>query len=208
MMWRRSWRSFGAGAWVFPCDPALPAGQALVVWNVAIQPTAVVLGTAPFPSDSNIEFADCPAAILTQSAPEGRHEIWPADDRQQQVFIVGKPDGGTATAAIVQFDAHTEIRLDAVRRLWRRLTGRSTTALSLPITTQQRRRLVLMLRALDGWGERATYRELAANLLNADVRRQGRHDWLTSTTRAQIIRMVRDAVQRMEGGYRELLIGR
>lgn len=207
-MWRRSWRWFGAGAWVFPCDPALPSGQALVVWDVAIQPMAVVLGTTPFPSDSSREYADRPAAILTQSVHEGHHELWSADGEHQQIFIVGRPGDNMPMAAIVPFDAHTAIRLDAVRRLWRRLTGRPDSAASLPITTQQRRRLVLMLRALDGWGERATYRELAANLLNADVRQQSRHDWLTSTVRAQMIRIVRDAIGRMEGGYRDLLIGR
>ncbi len=121
--------------------------------------------------------------------------------------MTGAPDDGTPIAAIVPLDAHTPVRLDAVRRLWRRLTGRADAAPVLPITTQQRRRLILMLRALDGWRERTSYRDLAATLLDADVQRQGRRDWLLSSSRAQIIRIVRDGIRRMEGGYRDLLFG-
>ena len=65
-----------------------------------------------------------------------------------------------------------------------------------------------MLRALDGWQEHASYRELAAILLDPDVRGQPRREWLTSPRRAQIIRLVKDAVRRMHGGYRDLLSGR
>ncbi len=67
--------------------------------------------------------------------------------------------------------------------------------------------MTLMLRALDGHQQQATYRDLAATLLDPDVRTQSRRDWLTSSYRSQIIRLVKDAVGRMEGGYRDLLIG-
>jgi hypothetical protein len=40
------------------------------------------------------------------------------------------------------------------------------------------------------------------------VRSQSRREWLTSPRRAQIIRLVRDAIRRMRGGYRDLLCGR
>ena len=62
-----------------------------------------------------------------------------------------------------------------------------------------------MLRALDGWREHASYRDLAAILLNADAQRQSRRDWLTSPSRAQIIRIVRDGIFRVEGGYSQFL---
>jgi hypothetical protein len=67
--------------------------------------------------------------------------------------------------------------------------------------------MILMLRALDGHQQQATYRDLAATLLDPDVRTQSRRDWLTSSYRSQIIRLVKDAVGRMQGGYRDLLIG-
>ena len=67
--------------------------------------------------------------------------------------------------------------------------------------------MILMLRALDGREQHATYRDLAATLLDPDVRLQSRREWLTSSRRAQIIRLVKDGVRRMNGGYRDLLRG-
>jgi hypothetical protein len=45
-------------------------------------------------------------------------------------------------------------------------------------------------------------------LINARVRHQPRREWLTSPHRAQIIRLVKEAIRRMRGGYRDLLCGR
>lgn len=208
MIWRRSWRWFGAGAWVFPCDPTLPSNQAQVVWDVAAQPTIVMLGSAQFANPGSVRFAAFPVPVLAREHNAGRYELWPDAADLQQVLIVDRPSDDTPVAAIVPLDGHAVARLEAVRRLWRRLTGRQTAPSVLPLTAQQRRRLILMLRALDGLSEHATHRELAAALLDADAPRQSRSDWRTSPIRAQIIRIIRDATERMEGGYRELLVGR
>jgi hypothetical protein len=110
-------------------------------------------------------------------------------------------------AAIIPFDANLPLRVQAMVALWQQLTGISPSPVA-PLTRQQRRRLILMLRALDGWQERASYRELATVLINARVHHQPRHEWLTSPHRAQIIRLVKEALRRVRGGYRELLCGR
>lgn len=110
-------------------------------------------------------------------------------------------------AAVIPFDAHLPQRIEATLQLWQRLTGPTPPPIA-PLTAQQRRRLILMLRALDGWQGHASYREIAAVLLDPLVRSQSRREWLTSPRRAQIIRLVRDAVRRMRGGYRDLLNGR
>lgn len=154
-----------------------------------------------------MRFADFPAAALAKDLPDGRHELWSGAGDVQQVLIRGPAEPLTPVAVLVPLDEHILIRLEAVRRLWHRLTGRADTTPVLPITTQQRRRLILMLRAIDGWREHATYRELAAVLLDRNARHQSRHDWLTSPVRAQIIRIVQDAMRRVEGGYRDLLLG-
>ena len=110
-------------------------------------------------------------------------------------------------AAVIPFDAHLPQRIAATLHLWQSLTGSAPPPVA-PLTTQQRRRLILMLRALDGWQANASYREIAAVLLDPLVRSQSRREWLTSPRRAQIIRLVRDAIRRMRGGYRDLLSGR
>ena len=109
-------------------------------------------------------------------------------------------------AAVIPFDAHLPQRIAATLHLWQSLTGSAPPPLA-PLTAQQRRCLIRMLRALDGWQEPASYREIAAVLLDPLVLSQSRREWLTSPRRAQIIRLVRDAVRRMRGGYRDLLRG-
>lgn len=110
-------------------------------------------------------------------------------------------------AAVIPFDAHLPQRIEAALQLWQRLSGSAPPPVA-PLTAQQRRRLTLMLRALDGWQAHASYREIAAVLLDPLVHSQSRREWLTSPRRAQIIRLVKDAIRRMRGGYRDLLSGR
>jgi len=154
-----------------------------------------------------VRFGDFPTAAFARDLPDGRHELWSGTGDVQQVFIRGPAEPCTPAAVLLPLDEHILVRLAAVRRLWRSLTGRTDTTPVLPITAQQRRRLILMLRAIDGWREHATYRELAAALLDRNAQHQSRRDWLTSPIRAQIIRIVQDAMRRVEGGYRDLLLG-
>lgn len=166
-----------------------------------------MLVNAPIATDSSIRFGTLPHAVVAKDFEHGRHELWPTNSDLQQVFIFGKATDTAPVAAVVMLDEHAAARLDAVRNVWRRLIGRQTGQPVLPITAQQRRRFILMLRALDGVGRRASYRDLAATLLDPDVRYQSRREWITSSYRAQIIRLVRDSVRRMEGGYLDLLCG-
>lgn len=73
------------------------------------------------------------------------------------------------------------------------------------ITRRHRRRLNLMIRALDGHLADASYREVADALFGAEAVR--RYAWKTSSIRAQTIRLVQDARGMMRGGYRKLLRG-
>lgn len=62
-----------------------------------------------------------------------------------------------------------------------------------------------MVRALDGHLSRASYREIAEALYGSD--QVARYPWKTSSIRGQTIRLVKDAVATMNGGYRKLLRG-
>jgi len=63
-----------------------------------------------------------------------------------------------------------------------------------------------MVRALDGHQAQASYREIALTLYGPAA--VARYPWKTSSIRGQTIRLVKDAVVTMEGGYRKLLRGR
>jgi hypothetical protein len=125
----------------------------------------------------------------------------------RQLWMLDDAPPTAPFAAVIPFDAHLPQRVEAALHLWKSLTGPAPPPVA-PLTTQQRRRLILMLRALDGWQASASYREIAAALLDPLVQSQSRREWLTSSSRAQIRRLVRDAIRRMRGGYRDLLGGR
>lgn len=113
----------------------------------------------------------------------------------------------TPLAALVPLDGAVALRLAALLRFQRRLDGRPAGPLpkAWAITVRLRVRLLLMLRALDGHCTGASYREIARALYGRDA--VARYSWKTSSVRGQAIRLVKDAIAVMEGGYRKLLRG-
>jgi hypothetical protein len=169
-------------------------------------PAAVILITAPLESVSSLTFAQLPPAAFAIDRPDGRHVLLREHGSNSQLWMLDDAPPNAPLAAVIPFDAHVPQRVEAALHLWLSLTASAPPPVA-PLTAQQRRRLILMLRALDGWQQHASYREIAAVLLDPLVRSQSRREWLTSPRRAQIIRLVRDAIRRMRGGYRDLLRG-
>jgi hypothetical protein len=177
------------------------------MWRPEWAPTTVILVRAP---DS---FA---AHALTESdlAP-AREEVRSADAIQ---ILIEDPDGdhrlqlmelgeGGQAAALLPLDDAFRLRAQSAMRFERRLRGLPSGAppQSWGITRRYRRRLHLMVRALDGHLAEASYREIAEALFGAEA--ITRYGWKTSSIRGQAIRLVRDAVGMMRGGYRKLLRG-
>ena len=110
-------------------------------------------------------------------------------------------------AAIIPLDENVLLRVAGLLRLRRRLAGKSPgpTPRGWDLTARLRQRLVLMVRALDGHQAQASYREIALALYGPAA--VARYPWKTSWVRGQTIRLVKDAVVTMEGGYRKLLRG-
>ncbi|MCC8430088.1 DUF2285 domain-containing protein [Reyranella aquatilis] len=109
-------------------------------------------------------------------------------------------------AALVPLDETVLLRLAGLMRLKRRLDRHPAGALpsAWQITARLRKRLLTMIRALDGHLEGASYREVARALYRPEA--VERFPWKTSSVRGQTIRLVADAVAMMEGGYRKLLL--
>lgn len=177
-----------------------------MLWDARVLPTAIVLTASPPIAPEALRFEQLPQATFAVQDAEGYHALWREQHDERQIWILPETEPGAPVAALIALDSYLPLRVESVLRLWERL-AQGVSRPVLPLTVQQRRRLILMLRALDGRHEHATYREIAAILLDPDVARQSRRDWLTSPRRAQIIRIVKDGVRRMEGGYRDLLRG-
>ena len=108
-------------------------------------------------------------------------------------------------AALVPLDETVLLRLAGLMRLKRRLDRHPAGPLpsAWQITARLRKRLLDMIRALDGRAEGASYRQVAVALYGPEA--VARFPWKTSSVRGQTIRLVSDAVVMMEGGYRKLL---
>lgn len=111
-------------------------------------------------------------------------------------------------AAVIPLDENVLLRIAGLLRLQRRFAGKSPGPVprGWDLTARLRQRLILMVRALDGHQAQASYREIALALYGPAAVTS--YPWKTSSIRGQTIRLVKDAVATMEGGYRKLLRGR
>ena len=136
---------------------------------------------------------------LVISDPDGQHRLWLTD-----------PIPGHKLAVLIPLDGDFRLRVEGALRFHRRLLGERAGPLPrrLTLTPLQRSRLILMLRAIDGRFAGASYREIAAVLLDPDVARIPARDWKASALHARVYRLVRDAFSLVNGGYRKLLRGK
>ena len=134
----------------------------------------------------------------------GQHCIVNDADGLHSLWLEGEHPA-LPMAALVPLDETVLLRLAGLIRLKRRLDRRPAGPLpsAWQITARLRKRLLDMIRALDGHLEGASYRELARALYGPEA--VERFPWKTSSVRGQTIRLVADAVAMMDGGYRKLL---
>jgi hypothetical protein len=110
------------------------------------------------PASLDIRRADGRHIVLRDS--HGSHHLWLPD-----------PQAGMPLAVLVPLDDVTPLRVAGLMRLRRHLVGRASgpPPQAWRITPRQRRRLVLMVRALDGHLAKASYREIAEALHGPDA---------------------------------------
>ena len=169
-------------------------------------PHAVMLVPAPkgFEDGYRFEALDrLPPSIDPRRGGKGRCIVNDADGPHSLWLEGARP--ALPMAALVPLDETVLLRLAGLVRLKRRLDRHPAGPLpsAWQITARLRRRLLTMIRALDGHLEGASYREVARALYGPEA--VGRFPWKTSSVRGQTIRLVADAVAMMDGGYRKLL---
>ena len=114
--------------------------------------------------------------------------------------LLGAARPGRPLAVIIPLDGDLPARVAAAAGLWRRLSAEVGPR---GLTAQKRRRLTQMLRAVDGRRCGAAHREIAIALFGAA--RVAGEPWKTSSLRDATLRLVRDGLRMVDGGYRGLL---
>jgi hypothetical protein len=112
---------------------------------------------------------------------------------------------GQSLSVVIPLDGDFPTRAAAASRLWARMHDRAPGGAPCSFTKQRRDRLILMLRALDGHLDAASYREIAQVLFGES--RLEREPWKTSSLRDRTIRLVKGGIALMRDGYRKLLRG-
>ncbi|WP_245821525.1 DUF2285 domain-containing protein [Insolitispirillum peregrinum] len=131
------------------------------------------------------------------------HGLWRPVGAEHQFWLTNPPPGAkTAYVVLLPLDALLEHRAEAVLRFWRTLTGRAIGERHHALPAQTRDRHILILRALDGRTDGASYRKLAETLLGF---RGNKTDWESDPRKNQARRLVADGNHYRRGGYRELL---
>jgi hypothetical protein len=104
--------------------------------------------------------------------------------------------------AFIMFDDLTPDRLTAVERLWRAMVGKRVPP-DPRVTPQRHERARLMLRAIDARNAGAIYRTVAEHLF--PQHKIDAASWVGDPIRETTIRLVRDGLKLVRGGYRTLL---
>jgi hypothetical protein len=139
---------------------------------------------------------------IIHTAPEGEYANLAGLPPANQALIVGPSVGGSPAALILPLDELFEERISTARRLWRALRRRGRVK-PMTFTAQRRRRLKLVLRALDGDLAGAGYRDIARAVFGDHV--PDGADWRTHSLRSATIRLVQEGRALMRGGYLRLL---
>jgi hypothetical protein len=193
---------------MFIRDPSLPADADSLIWRPELVPLSVTLVAAPdrYPDACRLSPRDIGDAPGRLQRADGLHLLIEDADGDHRLWLPGA-SASDKLAAMVVLDGRFALRIAALIRFQRRLAGRPPGPLpkGWRITPRHLRRLALMLRALDGHLARASYREIADALFGSEA--VARYVWKTSSIRGQTIRLVKDAVRTMKGGYRRLLRG-
>jgi len=143
------------------------------------------------------------AAIAKYHSADGIHLILP---NRVRVSLQGH-DPERPMAIIIPAADTIPARIAGVERFRRTLAGKPAGPLppSQRLTPRHRRRLIQMLKALDGRLSDATYREIAAGLFG--LKAVSDRGWKTTPVRAQTIRLVNVGYSMMNREYLKLLRG-
>ena len=175
----------------------------LPIWTPAVLPS--VLAVVPLPEDlagptPAIEIANPGKVLLDHISGL----VIEQNDTVIRIHAEAKTQMGGPCAALIPLDTLVDVRASFLLHAGRALTGRPPGRNPSALPIARRSRLVLSLRAFDAHRGQASHRQIAEGLFGRD--RLPERGWKTHDLRERTIRLVRDGVGLMKGGYRQLLV--
>ncbi|MBR0664885.1 DUF2285 domain-containing protein [Roseomonas hellenica] len=169
-------------------------------WTPQVDPAAILLEASPSPSEGFHLTAD----ELRGQARLDRDATLIQLQLRGERYDVGLTalDGNEPLAAVIPLDELTLDRLTALGRFWAAVTGRRVPP-DPRMTPQRRERARQMLRAVDARQSGAIYRVVAEYLF--PQHKIDTASWVGDPIREITIRLARDGMKLVRGGYRTLL---
>lgn len=190
-----------AGGCDFAMIPDFTAMDEPVFWAPEVDTGLVLVGTAPEELRSGTEPRVPHEPTLAQSQTDGGYMVHGEGASAVHSVLLDGAAPHDQLAIIIPLDAAMPDRLAAAERFWRILRG--VPAPNTRLSPQRRRRVRQMLRSVDGRRCDASYREIADTLFGH--RRVQADLWHESSLRYATMRLVRDGMAMIDGGYRDLL---
>lgn len=182
-----------------------------MLWRPELVPITLTLDAAPdgFGDAKPIDPATFARLLAERMGDDGRHVVIDDAEGEHRLWLRDTTPG-RRMAVLIPLDRDFTTRVASLVRFHRRLFGRppGPAPRGWALTPYRRRRLELMLDALDLRLGGATYREIAVALGEDEAADMSAAEWKGSRERAYVMRLVAAATRMMNGGYRTLLRGR
>jgi hypothetical protein len=187
----------------FMTDPDLRAGRAHVAWLWHLNPATVVVAPAPDEFTEALPINELTPAFSRRTA-DGLHWVLGQGGDALQVALIDGANTARPAAVVIPLDNCPEMRLEAALRFWEAMTGHVSGRTPDGLTAQQRSKLKLILRALDGRLAGCSYRAIAEVLFGPSSVPSGR-DWACHPVRRQTRRLCERGLDLMHGEYLDLM---
>jgi hypothetical protein len=193
----------GIGGCDFAADPNLPADRAPVVWLPHLNPTTVFVAPAPDECAEARPISELTPAFSRRTA-DGEHWLLDQGSDALPVALIDGANTAGPSAVVIPIDSSFNMRIKAALCLVNAMADGTPGRAPETLTAQQRRRLGLILRSLDGWLADCSYREIAEVLFGPNSVPAGRA-WSTDGVRGRTIRLCKRGLDLMNGAYLNLL---
>jgi hypothetical protein len=181
-------------------NPTGSASGKPVYWSPKVDPAMLVITRTPDLFEPKMAL-EIPVS-LTQKFAEGLNAVSVFDDCIFNVIFTGRSKPCDPCTALLPIDEDCLSRIETLTRFWQALRGR-TVKPDTRLTSQQRRRIRLMMQAFDGRDNNASYREIADAIYG--VSRVAADAWKSSALRDSTIALVKDGKAMVECEYLQLL---
>jgi hypothetical protein len=189
----------------FMADPDLRTDRAHVAWLWHLNPATVVIVPAPDEYTETLPINGLTPAFSRRTT-DGEHWVLGQGGDALQVALIDGANTARSAAVVIPFNPCHQIRIKAARRFWEAITtGHVSGPTPDGLTAQQRSRLKLILRALDGRLAGCSYREIAEVLFGPNSVPAGRA-WATHELYGRTRRLCSRGLDLMNGGYLDLLL--